>query len=321
MPGSAQGFYPVAPRYPVARVTPVEPDAREGPTKECDVNDENPESPASRIPVEPVPAEPASEDAVSAVPLQAEPVEDPVASEPEPSVDAEADAGSEEPSVDGTGVVAASDDTALVPQAAEESAPSTPVQTVYVHAPVPPRKKGNRGIGSLIALGSAIIFAVLYAGVVFAVVPLFAPPRAVGFEFLGFISSAAFFVPVLVFALGFIVLVLVLNRAGWWAYILGSLVVGVFVYVVSIGLLLLVSGIVGSTLDEGLRLLRSALQSPVTITAGIVGREVALWMGAAIAARARRVKARNAESRAAYDRDTARARADYERAVAANASR
>lgn len=198
--------------------------------------------------------------------------------------------------------------------------PATPVQTVYVHAPVPPQKKGNRGIGSLIALLSAIVFAAIYAGLVLGVAPLFAPPRAVGFEFLHFITSTAFFIPVLVFAVAFILLVLILNRAGWWAYILGSLFVGLVVYFASIGILLLLNGIIGSTLSEGLDAFRSALQSPVTIIAGLVGREVALWMGAAIAARGRKVKVRNTETRAAYDRDTARARADYERAVAANAA-
>ncbi|MEO7123222.1 MAG: hypothetical protein ABI400_08935 [Lacisediminihabitans sp.] len=224
------------------------------------------------------------------------------------------------------------DEPTVVPTVAETTAAETaaepepivtrvaPPQTVYVHAPVPPQKKGNRGIGSLIALLSAVIFAAIYAGVVLAVVPWFAPPRAVGFEFLTFISSAAFYIPVLVFALGFILLVLILNRAGWWSYILGSLFVGVFVYFVSIGVLLLVNGVIGFTPSEAFKAFLSALQSPVTIVAGLVAREVTLWMGAAISARGRKVKVRNAEAREAYDRDTARAKADYERAVAANAA-
>jgi len=283
------------------------------------VSDETPETPAEPragepIPTEPedeviAPAEPIADDTTTVVEGTSTAVEGagPVIIESEPEQVVEAEPVSAEPVSD------------VAP--AEEPVVPAPAQTVYVHAPVPPRKRGNRGIGALIALGSAIIFAALYAVVVFAVVPVFAPPRAVGFEFLDFISSSAFFVPVLVFAVGFILLVLVVNRGGWWAYILGSLVVGLFVYAVSIGILLLVNGIIGSTLNEGLRMLRSAVQSPVTIIAGIVAREVALWMGAAIAARGRRVKARNAEASAAYDRDTARARADYERAVAANASR
>ncbi|WP_349898767.1 hypothetical protein [Parafrigoribacterium soli] len=217
------------------------------------------------------------------------------------------------------GPVETSDD-AEADRAPEAVAKPAPTQTVYVHAPVPPRKRGNRGIGSLIALGSAIIFGAIYAVVVLAITPLFAPPRAVGFEFLGFLTSAAFFVPVLVFAVVFILLVLLLNRANWWAYILGSLFVGVLVYFVSIGILLLVNGVVGLTPSAAARAFRAAAQSPVIVAGALVAREVSLWMGAAVAARGRRVRARNAEDRAAFDRDTARARAEYERAVAANAA-
>ena len=298
------------------------------------MSDETPENPAEPRSGEPIPADTAAEVIAPVEPAAgtaaAARVDDTAEVEPiaEDTTLVEESAG---PTVESAGpVVVESESVQPESVKAEQASDAVPVaervapapaQTVYVHAPVPPRRKGNRGIGALIALGSAIIFAALYAVVVFAVVPVFAPPRAVGFDFLDFISSPAFFVPVLIFALGFILLVLVVNRGGWWAYILGSLVVGLFVYAVSIGILLLVNGIIGSTLSEGLRMLRSAVQSPVTIIAGIVAREVALWMGAAIAARGRRVKAHNAEASAAYDRDTARARADYERAVAANASR
>jgi hypothetical protein len=281
------------------------------------------------------PASPASSDDASAVePVEVvevvEPVETPepqgeaLILPPEPvSVDAAQQAepvAVAEPAADEIdyGPVATDETTEV---ATEPEAAPTPVQTVYVHAPVPPRKRGNRGIGSLIALGSAIIFAAIYAAIVLVIVPLFAPPRAVGFEFLSFFSSAAFFVPVLVFAVVFILLVLILNRANWWAYILGSLFVGVLVYFVSIGILLLVNGVVGLTPSGAARAFRSAAQSPVIVAAGLVAREISLWMGAAVAARGRRVRARNAEDRAAYDRDTARARAEYERAVAANAAR
>jgi hypothetical protein len=210
------------------------------------------------------------------------------------------------------------------PAAAAEPtpAPAEPhaMQTVYVRAPLAPAKKGNRGIGSLIALGSAIIFAVIYAGVAVLVMPLFAPPKAVAFGFTRFINSSAFFVPVLVFALFFVLLVLVLNRAGWWAHVLGSLVVGVLVYFVSIGILLLLNNVIGMTPSGAARAFRSAAESPLIITAALAAREVSLWMGATIAARGRRVKVKNAEARASFDRDSAQARAEYESAVAANAS-
>lgn len=289
-------------------VDPVESDAVVEPDPLVEpVETSEPQPEALILPPEPAFVEPAEPVAVEPATV-VEPVEIP---EPDDTVHAADD------SID-YGPVDTSDTTEVV---AEPTGPSSPVQTVYVHAPVPPRKRGNRGIGSLIALASAIIFAAIYAGVVLAIVPLFAPPRAVGFEFLSFISSAAFFVPVLVFAAAFILLVLILNRASWWAYILGSLFVGVLVYLVSLGILLLINNVVGMTPSGAARAFRSAAQSPIIVTAGIVAREVSLWMGAAVAARGRRVKARNAEAREDYDRDTARARADYERAVAANAAR
>jgi hypothetical protein len=205
--------------------------------------------------------------------------------------------------------------------AVAEPSPARAVQTVYIRAPQAPPKKGNRGIGSLIALGSAIIFAAIYAGVAALIMPLFAPPKATAFEFIRFINNSAFFVPVLVFALFFVLLVLVLNRAGWWAHILGSLVVGILVYFVSIGILLLLNNVIGMTPSGAAKAFRVAAESPLIITAGLVSREVSLWMGATIAARGRRVKAKNADARASFDRDSARARAEYESAVAANASR
>lgn len=288
-------------------------------------------------PVEPTPSERAADD-IDALPEEpsAAPVEPTNAGEAMAAADAEpvdlveptSEAPTAEPVIveneNENEVVHVSAETPVVTEVITEPQPApsvvTPPQTVYVHAPVPPQKKGNRGIGSLIALVSAIIFAALYAAVVLVVVPLFAPPRAVGFEFLNFVTSSTFFVSVGVFAVAFILLVLILNRAGWWAYIIGSLIVGLVVYFGSIGVLLVLNGSIGSTVSEGVKIFRSALQSPVTVIAGLVAREVALWMGALIAARGRKVKVRNVEARAAYDRDTARARADYERAVAANAA-
>jgi len=224
--------------------------------------------------------------------------------------------------ISGSEPAAAEEPLEAEPVAEPVAAPAEPhaVQTVYVRAPQPPARKGNRGMGSLIALGSAIIFAGVYAGVAALVMPLFAPPKATAFEFVRFVNSSAFFVPVLVFALFFVLLVLIVNRAGWWAHVLGSLFVGILVYLVSIGILLLLNNVIGMTPSAAGRALRIAAESPLIVTAGLAAREVSLWMGAAIAARGRRIKAKNAEARAGFDSDSARARAEYESAVAANAS-
>lgn len=264
-----------------------------------------PDSDDEAIPelVEPVDAEVAPADVRAAVVVPAEP-------EPELVTEPELVAEPEAP------------ESRQLPEEPVVAAPAEPraVQTVFVREPTPPVRKGNRAVGSLIALGSALVFALLYAVVVVVVMPLFAPPRATAFEFLRFVNSSAFFIPVLVFAVLFVLLAIVLNRAGWWAYILGSLLVGILVYAVSIGVLLLLNNVIGMTPSAAARAFRAAAESPLIITAALVAREVSLWMGAAIAARGRRVKVRNAEARAAFDSDSARARAEYERAVAANAS-
>ena len=55
------------------------------------------------------------------------------------------------------------------------------------------------------------------------------------------------------------------------------------------------------------------------IAAALVAREVSIWIGLAIAARGRRVKARNVETRTAWDREQEEKKAEYERTGAAPA--
>jgi hypothetical protein len=256
---------------------------------------------------EPVDVE-SDEARVEPVVVEHEPVvvERPIVIEHEPVVVEPAEASSEEP-------VAATTD----PGAADlrSTGPVAPVQTVYVQAPVPPRRKGNRAVGSLIALLSAIVFAAVYAAVALVVMPLLAP-RGASFAFTDFVVSDTFLVPVGAYIVGFILLVLIANRANWWAYLLGSFFVAVFVYAASAAVLLLMNNVVGMTPDAAATAARRALSSPLLIIAAIVAREVSLWIGAAIAARGRRVKIRNAEAREAFEQETADQRAEYDRSRA-----
>jgi hypothetical protein len=181
------------------------------------------------------------------------------------------------------------------------------MQTVYVPAPVPPRMKGNRGFGTLIALGATVVFAGLYALVIAMI-------RAVEvgvFQF-NFFGSLAFYTPAIFFFVGFVIVVLLANRASWWGYVLGSLFVGLFVYFGTVATGLLVSNIVAETPSGAARLLATALTSPFIIAAALLAREVSMWMGAAISVRGRRVKARNLETREAFDRESAERTAEYE---------
>ncbi len=200
------------------------------------------------------------------------------------------------------------------PGAAETEAPAAAEpehRVVYVQVPSAPRKLGNRGVGSLIAIVSAIVFTALFA-LIYALIA-YANSGVLTFSFLG---RPEFYIPTLFFVIGFVLLVLIVNRASWWVFIIGSLIVGVFVYFGSIGLTLVSTGIVSATPDEAAVLFANALRAPFFIVAALLAREVALWTGAIIARRGRRLKARNLESRAAYDRELATTRAEHERAAA-----
>jgi hypothetical protein len=229
---------------------------------------------APEVDVAPAAAEP--------VPVTADPAEVPVEHPDEPTVPAE-------PAVAEPAVAA---------PVAEQ-----PHRVVYVETPVPPRVRGNRVVGVLLALVGAVVFAALYA-VVSAFLYFFSDADLFGPKFGQFVASAAFWVPIAVFAVGFILLVLIVNRAGWAAHVFGSLLVAVVVYLGSVGLLLLIA--------PSLKFATVALV-PQIIASAVVAREVAIWLGLAIAARGRRVRVRNTEARAQYDRDVAEQRAQYER--------
>lgn len=183
------------------------------------------------------------------------------------------------------------------------------MQTIYVAAPVAPRKKGNRGIGVLIAVLSTIIFAGLYALVLALTLPIFRGGSR--YDFLG---SVEFYIPVLFFLVGFIVLVLIANRANWWAYVLGSLFVGLFVYFGTIATGLLIGNVFAETSAGALRLFGQALINPFVIAAGLLAREVSMWMGFIISARGRRLKVSNAEAHANFERESAARQTEYENA-------
>lgn len=175
-----------------------------------------------------------------------------------------------------------------------------PQQVVYVQAPVPPRRVGNRGIGSLLAVVAAIIYAVLLAAATWVL--QYATTGATGVTFL---ATWDFYIPVAVFAIAFIVLVLIVNRAGWGSYVFGSLFVGAAVYFGTIGIDLLINWLVWQVQDSFVVF----LASPFFIIAAVLAREVAVWFGWIIARRGRKVAARNAAARAEFDATLAEFRA------------
>lgn len=198
----------------------------------------------------------------------------------------------------------------VAPDAAAAAAAAREV--VYVQAPTPPPLRHNRGFGVLISLLGTVAFALLFIGVVAVIVAI---AGASVDETLGqFLRSMAFWVPVAVYAVISVLFALIVNRAAWWAHVLGSLFVAGLTYAISAGIILLALGVIGMTPEQGVQQAAEVFGSPWLIAALVIAREVALWFGLAIASRGRRVKERNAADRAAFEQSVADRRAEYERA-------
>ncbi|MEO6826777.1 MAG: hypothetical protein ABI255_02415, partial [Microbacteriaceae bacterium] len=172
---------------------------------------------------------------------------------------------------------------------------------VYVEAPVRPKRRGNRGVGILIALVGTIIFALAYAAVVGIIGGLDTPAERFGDEYLRYLASAPFYVPVIFFFIAMVLLILIVNRASWWVYIIGAFFVGLVVYFSFFGGALLAKQAWQLTPNEAGRFVRTLWLNPFALAGGIIGHEVAIWMGAWLSARGRRLKARNAQAQAEYD--------------------
>lgn len=202
----------------------------------------------------------------------------------------------------------------VTPVATPASVPPQEPRVVYVAAPVPPKPKGNRFFGTLLAIVSTVLFAVLYGGVgVFiAFTAVLTPPLSL----LDFLVGAVFIVPVVVYLVASILLALIANRAPWALHVFLSIFVGAAVYFASIGLLLLLDNAFALSPGDAYLLFVFTATNPFVVAAGLLAREVTLWTGVLIARRGRRVTAANAEARAAFDREQAAKRAEYEAASA-----
>jgi hypothetical protein len=180
------------------------------------------------------------------------------------------------------------------------------VTPVYVSAPIAPKAKGNRGAGILIALLATVVYAIVSALVVLVIFELTKRgPEVAMRDFTQYLGTPSFYVPIIVFALAFILLIAIVNRGGWWAYVLGAFVVAVIVYFAYVGSVLLTIQAWQYTPQEVGRILSQLWANPLTLAAAIIAREVPIWFGAWIAARGRKVRERNIEARAAYERELA----------------
>jgi len=275
------------------------------------VDESTPEATPAYVPGEPIDYEPAAplaseaqtekvEPVVAhAEPSQAEVARDEAAAEHKDYTPTYVPAQTAEPVVAPT---QAPTQAATVQQPTQQFAPSP----VYVTAPTPPKAAGNRAAGILIGLIATVVFAGVYATIAFLISAAGAVDVAEATaRFTNFLVLPVFYVPVIFFFLAFALLVAVLNRAGWWAYVLGGFLVAVVVYFSYIGGALLAVQAWTLTPAEAARFVSTQWLNPGAIAAAIVAREVPIWFGAWISRRGRSVTAKNAAARAEYERQLA----------------
>ena len=206
-------------------------------------------------------------------------------------------------------------DLGTVETVSAESAPVTTTDAsaaaqptvVFVQTPQPPRARGARGVGALAALLGTGLFAAAYAALVF-LLAVIAPPFG-GAGAVRFLGSVTFWVPVTVFFLSYLLLVIVVNRAGWWAHVLGGFVVAVLVWVGFVGAAIIAAGVFGGTASAVGTVVLQQLTNPLGFAAAIAAREVPIWVGGLVSKRGRTARARNAAARTTYNQELAEHRA------------
>lgn len=172
---------------------------------------------------------------------------------------------------------------------------------------VKPAKRGNRGVGVIMAILSTLAFAVAFA----LGVPLMRRLVEGRVDVLGaamdFAPSAAFWLPVTVVGIVGIIWALIVNRAGWWSYIIGGLLVGL-----TAALAVPLGALVQDAVNAGdwspvagsayLGRVRDGANLAPMLLAFILGRELFTWIGGIAAARGRRLARRHRRELEEYDR-------------------
>ena len=203
--------------------------------------------------------------------------------------------------------------TTEAPVPAEPAAATTssaePAQptVVFVQAPQPPKKRGARGVGALVALLGTALFAGAYAVLVLLIAVIGSPAGLA--PALQYLSSVTFYLPVIIFFLSYLLLVIIVNRGGWWAHVLGGFIVAVVVWVGFVGAALISASAIGASASEVNNIVLQQLTNPLGFAAAIAAREVPIWVGGLVSKRGRTARARNAEARTAYEQELAEHRA------------
>lgn len=199
-------------------------------------------------------------------------------------------------------------------ETARQAATGTPI--VLVETATPPRKRGARGVGFLVVLLSTIVFAALLAAVFLAVQFLFDRDFVLQEALQTLWLRPSWLLPVAVFFVAYWLTTIIVNRAGWWAHVLGGFIVALLAYGAHIAGAYLetqsnvwdVTGLASLGVSD----LGQLLLAPTAIVTFLVAREVPVWFGGIVARRGRRAKQRNREALEEYEAEQARRLEEYE---------
>ncbi|ALX65609.1 ABC transporter [Microbacterium sp. XT11] len=177
-------------------------------------------------------------------------------------------------------------------------------QPIFVQAPEPPRERGNRGTAGLIGLLATLAFAVLYLGTILGLGAIAGDVTGenIGDAALAPLTTWGFWVPVVVFFLGFWLLGAFINRGRWGLWVVFGIIVGVFAYGGYILGQLFEAPFWSLTTADGAELVNEQLLSPLAIAAFVFGRELTIWFGAWVARSGARKTELNAEAQREYER-------------------
>lgn len=187
-----------------------------------------------------------------------------------------------------------------------------PMAALYMQQPDPPVMKSNRLAGVLISLLATLGFGVVYAGLIALwIAPKFPPSSYLQEGLYPYLVSLGFVLPCAAFFVTMMILVLVFNRAGWWVYtVLGFLVAAAVWVTAGIGYSMSPQLVEEAVQAEHniTRYLEFALTIPALLAA-LAGREAAVWFGAWIGARGRRMKLKNRDAQTEYEEKLAELKA------------
>lgn len=196
-------------------------------------------------------------------------------------------------------LVAESETVVFAPQPSAAS-----INPIFIQAPEPPHARGNRAFSALVGLVATVAFALIYGAAALGVMAVEGELTAGGFvdSVLGVLASVEFWIPVITFFVAFWLLGAIINRGRWAYWVIFGLLIGVAAYGGHILGELWAAPFWLLTPSAALELVKSQLLAPLAIVAFVAARELTIWFGAWVAARARKISALNLEDQLEYER-------------------